>query len=115
MSKIRQKRVADQLQSQLMDLLRTELRDPRLSLVTVTAVDIDRELQYADVFISKLGEETDRNAVLHAFEGAKGFLRHELAHRLRLKTVPDLRFHWDVSIEHGERISQLIDSLEENE
>ncbi len=112
MSKVRQKRTADRIQTIMSELIYREIRDPRLQCLTITEVRIDRELQYADIYASALGDETRESEVMTALNGASGFLRRELAKRLTIRTVPQLHFHWDPTLAHAERVSQLLDSLE---
>jgi ribosome-binding factor A len=112
MSKIRQKRTADRIQTIMSELIHREVRDPRLQGLTITEVRIDRELQYADIYASALGDETREIEVMAALNGASGFLRRELARSLTIRTVPQLHFHWDPTLAHAERVSQLLDSLE---
>lgn len=112
MSKIRQQRTAGQIRNILSELVLRELSDPRLQDLTFTDVKIDRELQYADVYVAALGDDTRREEVMAALEGATGFLRRELASRLRLRTVPYLHFHWDPTLAHVERINTLLDKLD---
>ncbi|MGH2537662.1 MAG: 30S ribosome-binding factor RbfA [Candidatus Promineifilaceae bacterium] len=112
MNTIRQQRTADQIRLILSQLLLRELRDPRLSELTVTDVTVDRELQVADIYVQALGDDSRQADVTAALQGASGYLRRELAGRLRLRTVPQLRFHWDPSLAQAERISRLLDSLD---
>lgn len=112
MGKIRQQRTAEQIKIILSQLAMRDLHDPRLRDLTITDVKIDRELQYADVYINALGDESREAEVMTALEGATGYLRRELAGRLPLRTVPILHFHWDPTLAHAERINQLLDSLE---
>ncbi len=112
MPSIRQQRAADRIRLELSELLLREAKDPRLALLTVTDVTIDRELVFADIYVNALGVETRRDEVMEALEHAKGYLRSEIGARVRLRRTPELRFHWDPSWEHGERIAQLLDSLE---
>jgi ribosome-binding factor A len=112
MSKIRQKRTAEHIRLILSTLLQREIRDPRLQDITITGVEIDRELQYADVYVNALGDDTRQDEVMDALRGASGFIRRELASALTLRTTPNLHFHWDPSMAHAEHISQLLDSLE---
>jgi ribosome-binding factor A len=112
MSKIRQQRTAGQIKIILSQLVLRDIRDPRLQDLTITDVTIDRELQYADVYINALGDESREDEVMAALEGATGYLRRELASRLTLRTVPILHFHWDPTLAHAERINQLLDSLD---
>jgi ribosome-binding factor A len=111
MPTVRQKRVADRIRLELSDLLLRETRDPRLALVTVTDVTIDRDLAYAEIYVNAMGAEGRRAEVMGALDGAKGYLRREIARRIPLRRTPELRFHWDPSLEHGERIAQLLDML----
>lgn len=112
MSRIRQKRTADQIQRELSMLLMREIRDPRLQDVTVTEVTIDRELEHADVYVNALGDESRQGEVTSAFEKAGGYLRRELASRLRLRTVPQLHFHWDPTLAQAEKVKEILDNLD---
>lgn len=112
MSKIRQQRTAEQIRVILSELVLREIRDPRIRDITITEVRIDRELLYADIYVNALGDESRKHEVLSALDGAKGYLRRELAARLDMRMVPNLHFHWDPTLEHAEHISQLLDSLE---
>jgi len=111
MPTIRQKRVADRIRTELSDLLLRDAKDPRLRLVTVTHVTIDRELAYADVYVNAMGVEERQLEVMAALDRAGGYLRSQIGARVRLRRTPQLRFHWDPSLEHAERIAQLLDSL----
>lgn len=112
MSKIRQERTAGQIRTILSQLLLRESRDPRLQGLTITEVKIDRELQYADIYVNALGDESREEEVMAALKGATGYFRRELASRLTLRTVPKLHFHWDPTLARAEQISQLLDSLD---
>lgn len=111
MPTIRQKRVADRIRLELSDLLLRETRDPRLASVTITDVTIDRDLGYAEIYVNAMGAEGRRVQVMGALSSASGFLRREIGSRVPLRRTPELRFHWDTSLEHGERIGRLLDSL----
>lgn len=96
---------------ELSDMLVREISDPRLLGISITGVRVDRELAYADIYFSAL-EGSERAAeILAGFEHAKGFLRHELAIRVDLRTFPRLRFHWDPTFEKAETIEKLFASL----
>ncbi|MEW5988057.1 MAG: 30S ribosome-binding factor RbfA [Chloroflexota bacterium] len=112
MSKIRQRRTAAHVQTILSELFRRDLRDPRLHDVTITEVRIDRELQYADIYVHALGDEERKAEVMAGLTNAAGFLRRELAGRLSLRTVPQLHFHWDATLLQADQISRLLDNLE---
>ena len=112
MSKIRQKRTADQLQIILSQLFLRELSDPRLQGLTITEVTIDRELDHADVYVNALGDESRRDEVMEALDSASGYLRRELAARTRLRTMPQLHFHWDPRQAHMQEVESILDNLD---
>ncbi len=105
----RRARIADQIQRELAELIRLELRDPRVGLVTVTAVELSRDQSHAKVYFTVLGPESAAEAARLGLERASGFLRSGLAHRLSTRSVPELAFAYDESIERGARLTKLID------
>ena len=109
---IKQDRVSERIQTILSELLLREVADPRLQHITVTGVALDAELMYARVFINALGDESRQDEVMTGLSRAKGFLRREVASRLRVRNAPDLIFQWDRTLERGERLNRLIDSLD---
>jgi ribosome-binding factor A len=105
----RARRVAEQIQRELADLIRLEVKDPRVGMVTLTDAEVTKDLSHAKVFFTLLG---DADRIAEAAAGlahAAGYLRSELSHRLTLRTVPELHFVHDPSIERGIHLSQLID------
>ncbi|NLF74941.1 MAG: 30S ribosome-binding factor RbfA [Chloroflexi bacterium] len=106
---IKQERAAHLIHNILSELIMTEVTDPALLGVTVTEVTVDREIEYADVYVHSLD---DRDEVMAGLQRANGFLRRELAVRTRFRKTPVLHFHWDVALEHGERIDELLASLD---
>ena len=111
MSRGRPQKVADLIQRELSDLLRRELRDPRVGMVTLTAVEMSPDCQHATVYFTCL----DPAHVPEAAAGLKraaGFLRSQLGRSIQLYVTPQLRFVYDESIERGARLSQLIDSVQ---
>jgi ribosome-binding factor A len=111
----RPQRVADQIQRELAELLRIHLKDPRIGMVTVTAVDVSPDLQNAKVFFTHLPGVEHAAEALEALQHSAGYLRSELAHRLKLYTVPHLHFVYDASIESGLKLSKLIDEAVEED
>ena len=109
MSTARLARIADQIQRELAELVRLELRDPRVKLVTLTGVELSRDQSHAKVFFTTLGPQEDVEACGEGLARAAGFLRGGLAHRLSTRTVPELHFAYDDSIERGVMLSRLID------
>ena len=114
-SSLRQKRVADRLQAEISVLIQQEMNDPRLNLVTITTVNIDRELEHANVFVSTVGDAARQKEVMQALHHAKGFIRREVSRRLQLRRAPEIIFHWDPSPEKVEEVSRLLDQLREAE
>ena len=102
-------RVGDQIQKELADLLRNEVKDPRVGTVTVTHVEVTSDLSHATVHFTHLAGREKADETLKALARTAGFLRSELSHRLGLYSVPQLHFAYDDSIESGMRIAKLID------
>jgi ribosome-binding factor A len=107
----RAERVADQIRSELGDLLTREVHDPGLGFVTITRVQLSRDLQQARVFYTVLGDEKARRQSDRTLHRALPFLRRQIGARLRLRRVPELQFVYDESIAGQDRIEQLIDEL----
>ena len=110
-SKPRLERIADRIRQELADMLLRDLNDPRLRLISVTDVTVDRELAYADVFVSALEGSSRSIEVLEGFDAAAGFIRRELARRVALRAFPRLRFHWDPTPENADRIERALADL----
>jgi ribosome-binding factor A len=112
-TKARARKIAERIQEELADILMRNVADPRLAMVTITAVDVDRELAYAQIYVVASGDDERMDDVLAGLEGAQGYLRSQLAARIQLRSFPQLRFRWDASHERGARIEELLDSLQE--
>ena len=111
-SKLRVQRIADRMREELSEMMIKEVHDPRLTGISVTDVTVDRELAYAEVYVSALEGSERAEDVLAGLEHAGGFLRRELANRIDLRVFPRLRFHWDPTPERAEHIEQLLDMLQ---
>ena len=109
MNSARSARIADQIQRSLAELLRMEVRDPRVGLITLTGVELSRDQSHAKVFFTVLGSPAQAEQAAEGLAHAAGFLRSELAHRLTTRKVPELHFEYDESVERGVRLSKLID------
>ncbi len=106
----RAQRVSELIRRELAGLFADEINDPRIRSVTITKVDLSRDLRNAKVYVSQLDDDADhRAAALHSLNRASGFLRRQLGRRLDLKVIPLLDFHYDDSIERGVALSHLID------
>ena len=108
MVQFRRLRLGDQLQVEIATLIQHEVRDPRIGFVTVTEVRMSPDLQYARVYVSILGEESEKQESLDALERARGFLKAQIGKRLRLRYVPELRFVVDNTLDLSERIESLL-------
>jgi len=105
-------RLGETLRAELSGVIRREMRDPRLTagLLSVTGVDVSPDLKYATVFVSVLGDEKIRRDALKALGGASGLLRAELGRTKAFKSVPELQFRYDESIERGAKLFSAIDN-----
>ena len=106
----RARRIADQIQRELSELIRLELKDPRVSgLITLTGVEVSPDYSHAKVFFTAIGADSQGIETAAGLQRAAGFLRSQLAQRLMLRVVPQLHFVYDVSVERGMRLTRLID------
>ena len=108
----RTERVGDLIRAELAELIRREMRDPRVALASVSAVEVARDFSHAKVKVSTLGTEAERLESITALERAKGFLRRELSRRLTLRTTPELHFELDRGAEHMQRITDLLEKAQ---
>ena len=106
----RSRRIADQVQRDLADIIRLELKDPRVGLITITDVEVTLDNKLAKVYFTLLGDASRVEEATRGLQHAAGFLRSELAHRFEMRSVPQLMFIHDSSVERGARLSQLIDA-----
>ena len=89
-------------------LTKGEIHDPRLAGISITDVTVDRELAYADVYVSAIEGQVREKEVLKGLDAATGFIRRKLASTIELRSFPRLRFHWDLTPEHADHIEKLI-------
>lgn len=103
-------RVADQIQRELAQLIAQQVKDPRVGMVTITGVDVSREFDHAKIYITVMGGDQDAiKETLVGLRAAAGFLRRELGRAIRIRTIPQLHFMYDESIEYGHRLTSLIE------
>lgn len=107
-----QERMSEKVRAILSELLLREVSDPRLRHITITDVQLDPELMFANVYVNALGDEARQKDVMKGLKSANGFLRREVGKRVRLRNTPELIFHWDTTLERGERISDIISKLD---
>jgi ribosome-binding factor A len=108
----RTRQVGEFLREELSDIIRTEVKDPRIGFFSVTHVEMSPDLRMARVYISVLGTEEERTATLTALRSAAGFIRHHLKPRLRMRQIPELDFRDDRSMEHAEEIARTLRELD---
>ena len=108
MSKHRDDRIGEELKKEISDILQNEIKDPDLGFVSIVLVEVSRDLRVAKIYYSVMGSEEEIAKTKQAVKRGAGFVRHELAGRLSLRYTPELVFIYDNSIEHGIRISRII-------
>lgn len=114
-SGVRLQRIADRVREVMSEMLIREIHDPRLNMIFITDVKVDRELAFADVYVSAVEGSARSAEILDGLEHASGYMRHELAARIELRVFPRLRFHWDPTPENADHIDRLIANLHKNE
>ena len=117
MGKRRQEKMAVEIKRTLSMVIQEHIKDPRIDLasVSVTRVEVAQDISHARIYISILGDEEKQDETMKALQKARGYLRTELAHHLQIRHAPDLDFRLDKSIEHGIRISNLLENLNQNQ
>jgi len=113
-SQLRIQRIADRILQEISEMLIRETSDPRLSGIFPTNVKVDRELTYADIYVSAIEGKARSAEAVDALAHASGFFRKNLSQRIQLRTFPRLRFHWDPTPENADRIERLIISLHQD-
>ncbi len=109
----RTQQVGEFLREELTDIIRREVKDPRVGFMSVTRVDVPPDLRSARVYVSVLGTDEERVATLTALRSASGFIRHHLKPRLRMRQIPDLEFRDDRSMEHADQIARALQELDQ--
>jgi ribosome-binding factor A len=111
----RARRVEEQLKRLLSDLVRREVKDPRVGLITITSVEVSGDLSHANIYFTPFAGTGDAAAALEALRHASGYLRHQVRNQMRLRVAPELVFHIDDSVERGARLSALIHDAVESD
>lgn len=111
MTSRRVERINEQFRRELSQLIRFELRDPRIQDVTVTRVQMTPDLYQARIYLTTLAPEEERAAILEGLNAARPFLRGELSRRVRLRRAPELDFEWDRGLDHARRIDELLSQV----
>jgi len=112
-SEIRLKRIQDQIWRVLTEIIETKVNDPRIHGVYITDVTVDRELDFANVYVSALAGKTQAEEILQGMHNASGFLRYSLSQEIKLRVMPKLRFFWDETPERADRMEMLLEEIRE--
>ncbi len=110
-SQIRVERIADRIREELAELFLYKLKDPRTIGTYVTDVTVDRELSYANIYVSALEGTERQEEILTGLNSAKEFIRRYLAKQINLRSFPNIRFHWDATPENADKIEKLLASI----
>lgn len=108
MKERRSARLAEEIREEVADILRTRVKDPRIGFITITRVELVRDVSLARIFVGVLGDEKQREQALSGLERAAGFVRRELGQRIRLRHTPELIFQYDRGIEATDRVARLL-------
>lgn len=111
----RQEKLGEAMASDLSELIRTRVKDPRIGFASITRVEVSGDLRHAKVFISVMGTPEEQAETMKGLKNASGYLRHELATRMTIRYMPEISFKLDTSIEEGARILGLISQVEQED
>lgn len=115
MAKYRSGRINEEMKRELSSIIREDIKDPRLNaMVSITGVDVTKDLRYAKVFVSIFGKEEEKASTLNALKNSAGFMRKEIGHRMNLRYTPEIIIELDNTIEKGMHIDQLLHQIKEN-
>ncbi|MEE8359721.1 MAG: 30S ribosome-binding factor RbfA [Candidatus Omnitrophota bacterium] len=107
----RPERVQEALRREVSMIVQKEIKDPRLGFITITKVEVTKDLKNAFVYYSVLGEEKVANNTRHALKSAVGYIRKLIGERMKMKYVPEITFRQDMSIEHAKRVYEILDNI----
>jgi len=111
----RQEKIQELLREEISDILRRELKDPRLGFITVTGAEITADLRHAKVFVSVMGSDAERAGNMAILKKAEHFVRQAFARRVKMKVLPEIEFRPDTSIDQGVRIFELLEQIKRDE
>ncbi len=112
MSEFRAERLAVLIKEELGDILQRELKDPRIGFASITNVRVSKDISHAKIYVSVFGDSAQQQATMEGLESAKGFIRSELGKRIRLRSIPELHFTVDTSLEEGSRVLSLLNQIQ---
>lgn len=111
----RRARIAELLKEEISEILRREMKDPRLGFVTITDAEVSADLRHAKVFVSIMGSEQERKSNMDLLKKAERFVRQAVGKRLSMKVLPDIHFFLDTSVDQGIRMFELLDQIKRND
>lgn len=116
MAKYRGNRINEEMRKEISSIIQNDIKDPRLTaMISVTKVDVTKDLRYAKVYISLFGNEDSKKSTLDALKSSVGFIRREIGHRISLRYTPEVIIELDNTIEHGMHIDALLEQIKEKE
>ncbi len=115
MTTTRQEKIQELLREEISDILRREFKDPRLGFITVTGAQITSDLKHAKVFVSVMGSEEERAANMVILKRSQHFVRQAFGRRVKMKTLPDIEFRLDTSIDQGVKILELLEEIKKKD
>ena len=115
MATTRQRRVQELLVQDISDIIRREMKDPRIGFLTVTDAEVTPDLRHARVYFTLLGDPTAREETVKILNKASGFIRGEFARRAQMRFVPELKFEYDLSVDRGSRIHELLSRVKQDD
>ena len=115
MGSVRVEKIQELIKQETSEIIMRELKDPRIGLVTVTEVDVSSDLRNAKLYVSILGSDKQIEETWKGLNSSLGFIRRELAHRIRLKFIPDIKFLMDTSLEYSAHIQELLIKVQKEE
>ncbi|AKN29472.1 ribosome-binding factor A [Clostridium carboxidivorans P7] len=116
MAKYRSGRINEEMKREISTIIQNDIKDPRLSaMISVTKVDVTKDLRYAKVYVSIFGDEESKNSTFEALKGSAGFIRREIGHKINLRYTPEILIELDNTIEQGMHIDALLHKIKEKE
>lgn len=116
MANFRGNRINEEVKKEVSNIIRNDIKDPRISaMISVTKVDVTRDLRYAKVYVSIFGDDESKKSTLNALKSSSGFIRREVGHRINLRYTPEIIIELDNTIEQGMHIDALLEKIKEKE
>lgn len=114
MSKYRNSRINEEMRKEISSIIRNDVKDPRITaMISVTKVDVTKDLSYAKVYVSLYGDDKSKQETLQALKKSSGFIRREVGSKIRLRNTPEILIELDDTIEHGMHIDELLRKIKE--